>query len=187
MLSKETCKKITTMIQDEAVAQEVFARLNQLQTTPKSIDEIRSILTWLNPGLNEKIANVFKIKMANYDHGECGIEIANGLNGVLLVLQAAIEGKDLQNLKKNLDGDMDRVSFEALSIAIASIDCARNFEVVYNKMINSVCAIEILAEPQKVEIAQEIPLEIMVNAKQDRVHTEKRSERKAVVKRIHFR
>ena len=39
----------------------------------------------------------------------------------------------------------------------------------------------------KTETPIEIPLEIMMNAKQERVHTEKRSERKPVIKRIYFK
>lgn len=37
------------------------------------------------------------------------------------------------------------------------------------------------------DVHRPLPPEILIDAKQDRIHTEKRSERKLVVKRIHFR
>jgi len=188
MLSKETRKKIKLMVQDESLGNEIVLRMSLLQKTPHTTNVVKNILDQIDENLSDKIMQVFKSKMANYDHGESGNEIANGLNGVVDVLRAALEGKNLQPYKDRLDGEMDKISFEALSIAIASIDCAKNFMAVYNKMINSVLAIDVLTDEAEVKKPiEELPVEVLIDAKQDVVHVEKRSPRKVVVKRIYFR
>lgn len=188
MLSKETRKKIKVMVQDERLGDEIILRMSLLQQTPKRKSQVVRILGQFDTELSDQIMRTLKTKMANYDHGECGNEIANGLNGVVEVLQAALKDQDLTSHKNNLDGEMDKISFEALAIAIGSIDCAKNFRVVYNNMIKSVCAIDDLTlDPEIEKTAEpELPVEVLAEAKQERVHVEKPS-RPVVVKRIYFK
>ena len=188
MLSKETRKKIIQMVQDESLGREIIVRMSLLQKTPKTKEQVRSILNAFNKDHNDRILTVLKSKMANYDHGSCGNEIANGLCGVVDILEAALQDQDLKALKENLDGEMDKISYEALAIAITSINCAKNFQVVYNQMISAVSAIETLSdEPApKPQIIEELPPEILVEAKQERVHIEA-APKPVVVKRIFFK
>jgi hypothetical protein len=109
--------------------------LHQLQTTPKSADEVRAILTWLNPDLNEKIAHVFKSKMANYDHGECGIEIGNGLNGVVNGATLTTDRFGNSNNAYSFDGVNDFISTSYGGILGTN---SRSISFWYNSSTNNV-------------------------------------------------
>lgn len=188
MLSKDTRIKIQAMMQNIEAANEVINRLSVMQNTPFSSSDAENMLNQLNSSdeMNRQIRRILQSKMANYDHGECGIIIADTLVNIVEVLDAAKNDKETVNLLYS--EPLDKICFEALALALAGNEVARNFEKVYDTAVASMKAIKRFPVNQETKkwVEEILTPEILADAKQDRVHVEA-PPRSVERKRIYFK
>ncbi len=182
MLSKDTRLKIKAMSEDQAVGQEIISRISLLQKRPRFAYQVEDIIKSLDVSeeMNQRIEGVFRSKMSNYDHGCCGDDIASALKEVPALLKNALEYKPG---KKTRD-TVDKVEFEALALALSGIGAAKDFEAAYDNMLSSLTDLAVIyrERPEKEEAGKQLPIEIVVDARQDRIH-----EERTVLKRIRLK
>ncbi len=183
-LSQDTIFKLGVMLDNEVLRDEIVSRLTCFGEPIRTMEQANAIGETTFAQFDDKITQVFKTKMANYDHGECGLEIAKGLNGCLKVLEQAKAGQT-PNIQELMGEKMDKVAFEALILALASNQAAKEFRKAYDKMFDSLVNINLISTTKALSPEYDyIPPHILVNAKTDKIHKETSKPRPVDPKRI---
>ena len=175
MLTKATQIKLNNAVNNVTVGLEISKRF--LEKTPNSLEEVRSLLKSMDTSkeMSSLIFEGLASAMSHYDHGECGQEIAFEINNCTRALLDASNGKKISVTPQ----PMDRIVFEALSLALASVDAAREVQIAHDRMVECLQRLQPLSEIEQVvdsQIEEEPPIETLVDAKQDSVHIEKPSK-----------
>lgn len=133
MLNKQTEHRLKELLADDNIFDQVILRL--VEKTP-SIDHISRIDNSIE--MQDKIRSRFRSVLANYDHGSCGEEIAERLNGCGEVLKKFSKKEPLEQAKKFMGSDLlDKVTLEAMILGLKSIESAKDFEKNYDLMVNT--------------------------------------------------
>lgn len=163
------------MMGSEELGNEVMTRMTLLSEPPKNMDRVDLILINTYSVLNDQITQVLKSRMANYDHGECGLEISQGLNGVIDYLEAVAKGVPAD--PAIMGEKMDKIAFEALILALSSNEAAKEFRNAYDKMFDSLVNLNVSRQaPASLKVSDPLPVEILIDAKTDVVHKEEPSK-----------
>jgi len=168
MISKYTKNKIIESF-GELVGTEVINRLSTLsdknlilQGNVQSIDRSAEMAS--------KISVAFRAKMSNYHLGNSGIKIAENLNKI----DDRLSGKNI------LLEPMDKIDLEAMSLALNSVDAAKEFKTIFNKICDNLNGFQ-------PEAAVEVPVIQEVSAPVVDLVEEKPQEKQYVVKRIRLK
>jgi hypothetical protein len=141
MLLQELIDRVSVAVNSEAIGKEICNRL-QIKA-PKTKEEARQVLKTLRPDLNSEIEKRLKTALGNYDHGECGIELAEKINGVIDILQAMANGLSIETPKDKMGSElMSKVTLEALILSLNGINAAKDFEKQYDLMVETFSKIQ---------------------------------------------
>ena len=104
MLSKDTDFRLTHAVTDEKIADEIGARL--IDTTPANESAAQSVLALLDKKQNKSIEERLKIALAGDRAGAAGAELAKKLNGMVAVIEALADGKEIAAVAASFTGQV---------------------------------------------------------------------------------
>lgn len=157
MITKLTQSKLNEAVKSEDIGLEISKRF--LEKVPKSEEEVMSLLASMDTTekMEKKIFDALVSVMSHYDHGECGQEIAFEINNCTRALLSVSKGQEPGISPQ----PMDRIAFEALSLALASIDAAKEVQIAHDKMVSCLQSLRpMFKKEQSAESQVEVEVEV---------------------------
>ena len=137
VILQDLIDRVSEAVNSDSVGVEICNRIKA--RTPLNKEQASLILDSFDLTLNKEITDRIVLSLSHYDHGECGIELADSINGIASVLQAFVNGQSLERVRTRVDAEvMSKITLEALALALKGVGPAKDFKKSYDLMVSAI-------------------------------------------------